>query len=382
MDFELTEQQLKTQEWIRRIAEEEIRPRAQEFEIKRKIPEDVLRRLAALKMMGITVPVELGGAGMDHVSYALILKEVSKACASTGQVMASNNSLYCFPVLAFGTKEQKSKYLFPCASGEKIGCCGFAETEMGFDDDHVAATAVRHKGEWVIKAQKDFVVNADLASFCVLPSVTENESGNRDVSLFVLDLQDLSGFRLGKVVEKLGLKAAGSAQLIFEDVSAPADALLGNEGDGLRQIQSILNVSRIAAASQAIGIGRAVLEEAVEYSKNQELSGRPISSSQAVQWKLANIALGLDAAELITLKAAWLKDQKKPYEKEAAMAKMYASDAGVKAAVDGIQIFGDNGYSMDYSMERHMRDAKMFQVYYSLNEKVSKEIAGHLIKGV
>jgi alkylation response protein AidB-like acyl-CoA dehydrogenase len=382
VDFELTEQQLNTQEWIRRISEEEIEPRAHEFEINRKIPEDVLRRLAALKMMGITVPVELGGGGMDHVSYVLILKEVSKACASTGQVMAANNSLYCFPILSSGTKEQKNKYLYPCASGEKIGCCGLAETEMGFDDDHMKATAVRHKGEWVINGQKDFVVNANVASFCVLSSVTEDESGRRDVSLFVLDLQDLPGFRAGRLVEKLGLTASGSAQLIFEDVRAPADALLGNQGNGLRQIASILEGSCIAAASQAIGIGRAVLEEAVEYSKIQDLSGKPISSSQTVQWKLANMALELDAAELITLKAAWLKDQKKPYEKEAAMAKMYASDAGMKAAIDGIQIFGDNGYSRDYSMERHMRDAKMFQVYYSLNENVRKEIAGHLIKGL
>ena len=381
MDFELTEEQLMVRDMVRRFAESEIRPKAAELDEKHEHPAEIVKKLGELKMQGIAVPDEYGGGGMDNVSYVLALIEVSKACASTGVIMSVNNSLYCFPVMAFGTQEQRMKYLYPCASGEKLGCYGLTEAGAGSDPASMRTTAVPDGDAWVINGEKKFITNGNVASYAVIAAITEKDVGYRGISTFVVDLENTPGFKVGRVEDKMGILASGTAELVFEDARVPADALLGLPGSGFKQMLTTLDGGRIGIASQAIGIGRAVLEESLEYAKTREQFGQPISSFQAIQWKLADMATEIDAAELLTLRAAWLEDHHKPYEKEAAMAKMYASDATMRASVEGVQILGGYGYSKEYPMERHMRDAKICQIYEGTNEIMRVVIARNLMRG-
>ena len=381
MDFELTEEQQMVRDMARRFAETEIKPKAAELDEKHEHPAEIVKQLGELKMMGIAVQEEYGGGGMDNVSYVLALIEVSKACASTGIIMSVNNSLYCFPVMEYGTNEQKMKYLYPCASGDKIGCYGLTEAGAGSDPAGLRSTAARDGDEWVINGEKKFITSGNVASYAVIAAVTEKGKGYKGISSFVIDLENTPGFKVGRVEDKLGILASGTAEMIFEDARVPADAILGEEGEGFKQMLTTLDGGRIGIASQAVGIGRAVLEEALEYARTREQFGKPISSFQAIQWKLADMATELDAAELLTLKAAWLEDHKKPYEKEAAMAKMYASDVTMRASIEGVQILGGYGYCKEYPMERHMRDAKICQIYEGTNEIMRLVVANNLIKG-
>jgi alkylation response protein AidB-like acyl-CoA dehydrogenase len=381
MDFALTEEQQMVRDMARRFAETEIKPKAAELDEKHEHPADIVKQLGELKMMGIAVPEEYGGGGMDYVSYVLALIEVSKACSSTGVIMSVNNSLYCFPVQEYGTEEQKKKYLYPCASGEVIGCYGLTEAGAGSDPAGLRTTAVRDGDEWVINGEKKFITNGNVSAYGVIAAVTEKGKGYKGISSFVVNLEDTPGFKVSRVEDKLGILASGTAELLFENARLPADALLGKEGEGFKQMLSTLDCGRIGIASQAIGIGRAVLEEALEYAKTREQFGKPITAFQGIQWKLADMATELDAAELLTLKAAWLEDHEKPFEKEAAMAKMYASDVTMRASIEGVQILGGYGYCKEYPMERHMRDAKICQIYEGTNEIMRVVIANNLVKG-
>ena len=381
MDFELTEEQLMVKDMARRFAETEIKPVAAELDKNHEHPAEIVKKMGELKMMGIAVPEEYGGGGMDNVSYALALIEISKACASTGAIMSVNNSLYCYPVMAYGTHEQKMKYLSPVAGGEKTGCYALTEAGAGSDPSALLTSAVQDGDEWIINGEKKFITSGNVASYAVIAAITEKGKGYKGISSFVIDLKKTSGFKVGRVEDKLGINASGTAELIFENARVPADALLGNKGEGFKQMLATLNGGRVGIASQAVGIGRAVLDESLEYAKVREQFGKPISSFQAIQWKLADMATELDAAELLTLRAAWLEDNGKPYEKAAAMAKMYASDVSMRAAVEGVQILGGYGYCKDYPMERHMRDAKICQIYEGTNEIMRLVIANNLIKG-
>jgi alkylation response protein AidB-like acyl-CoA dehydrogenase len=381
MEFELTEEQQMIRDMARRFAESEIKPKAAELDEKHEHPTEIVKQLGELKMLSIAVPEEYGGGGMDNVSYVLALIEVSKACASTGAIMSVNNSLYCYPIMAFGTHDQKMKYLYPCGSGERIGCYGLTEAGAGSDPSALRTTAIKDGNEWVINGEKKFITNGNVASYAVIAALTEKGIGYKGISSFVIDLNNTPGFKVGRVEEKLGILASGTAELVFEDARVPSDALLGNEGEGFRQMLTTLDGGRIGIASQAVGIGRAVLEEALEYAKTREQFGESISSFQAIQWKLADMATELDAAELLTLRAAWLEDNNKPYEKAAAMAKMYASDATMKASIEGVQILGGYGYCKEYPMERHMRDAKICQIYEGTNEIMRLVISRNLVKG-
>ncbi|MBW1705131.1 MAG: acyl-CoA dehydrogenase family protein [Deltaproteobacteria bacterium] len=381
MDFALTEEQQMVRDMARKFAETEIKPKAAELDEKHEHPAEIIKQLGELKMMGIAVPEEYGGGGMDYVSYVLALIEISKACASTGVIMSVNNSLYCFPVQEYGTEEQKKQFLYPCAAGEAIGCYALTEANAGSDPAGMLTTAVRDGNEWVINGEKKFITNGNVSSYSVIAAITEKGKGYKGISSFVVDLDNTPGFKVGRVEDKLGILASGTAEMIFEDARLPADALLGNEGEGFRQMLTTLDGGRMGIASQALGIGRSVLEEAVEYAKTRVQFGKPITAFQAIQWKLADMATELDAAELLTLRAAWLEDNKKPYEKAAAMAKMYASDAAMRASIEGIQVLGGYGYCKDYPMERHMRDAKICQIYEGTNEIMRLVIAKNLIKG-
>ena len=380
MEFSLTEEQKMVQDMVRKFADSEIRPRAAELDERHEHPADIIKKLGELKMMGIAVPEEYGGGGMDYVSYVIALIEVSKACASTGVIMSVNNSLYCFPVSEYGSEEQKKKYLYPCASGENLGCYGLTEAGAGSDPAGLRTTAVQNGDYWIINGEKKFITNGNVASYAVIAAVTEKGKGYKGISSFVVDLENTPGFKVGRVEEKMGILASGTSELIFEDAKFPREALLGKAGEGFKQMLTTLDGGRIGIAAQAIGIGRSVLEDALGYAKTREQFGKTITSFQAIQWKLADMATELDAAELLTLKAAWLEDNHKPYEKAAAMAKMFASDSAMRASVEGVQILGGYGYCKEYPMERHMRDAKICQIYEGTNEIMRLIIARNLIR--
>lgn len=364
----------------RRFAEDQIKPRAAELDRTHQHPADILEQMAELKLLGIAIPEEYGGGGMDYVSYALAMIEISKACASVGVIMSVNNSLYCSPVLAFGTDEQKRKYLTPVASGQSLGCYGLTEAGAGSDAASIRTTAEKVENGWVLNGEKKFITNGNVADFCVMAAKTEKDLGYKGISTFVLNLKETEGFSVGVIEDKLGITASGTAELIFDNARVPGDALLGREGEGFKQMMTTLDGGRIGIASQALGIGRAVLEDGIEYVKQREQFGRTIASFQAIQFKLADMAMELDAAELLILRAAYNEDHGLPYEKEAAMAKCFASDAAMRASVEGIQILGGYGYMREYPMERHMRDAKICQIYEGTNEIMRVIIANNILK--
>jgi alkylation response protein AidB-like acyl-CoA dehydrogenase len=380
MQFELTDEQKMIQDMARKFAEREIKPVAAELDRTHRHPEEIVKQMGELGLMGVTIPDEYGGAGMDYVCYVLAMIEISKACASCGVIMSVCNSLYNFPVYKYGTEEQKQKYLRPVASGEYLGCYGLTEAGAGSDPAKMGTTAVLDGNEWVINGSKKFITNGNVARYCVVAASTDKSQGYKGISSFIVDLHNTPGFHVGTVEEKLGINASGTAELVFEDARVPKENQLGKLGEGFKQMLTTLDGGRIGIASQAIGIGRAVLEEAIEYSKTREQFGRSISSFQAIQWKLSDMATQLDAAELMTLRAAWLEQNGRGYEKEAAMAKLFASDTAMWAAVEGVQILGGYGYCKDYPMERHMRDAKITQIYEGTNEIMRLVIARNLLK--
>jgi alkylation response protein AidB-like acyl-CoA dehydrogenase len=380
MNFDLTDEQKMIQEMARKFAEREIRPVAAELDRTHAHPAEICEKMGELGLMGVTIPEEYGGAAMDYVCYALAMIEISKACASCGVIMSVCNSLYNFPVYAYGTEEQKQKYLRPVASGKALGCYGLTEAGAGSDPSKMLTTAVLKGDQWVINGTKRFITNGNVAKYGVLAAITDRSAGYKGISSFIIDFENTPGFRVGKVEEKLGINASGTAELVFEDSHIPAENLLGKPGEGFRQMLTTLDGGRIGIASQALGIGRAALEASIDYSKTREQFNQPIANFQAIQWKLADMATQLDAAELMILRAAWLEDNKKPYEKESAMAKLLASDTAMWAAVEGVQIFGGYGYCKDYPMERHMRDAKITQIYEGTNEIMRLVIARNILK--
>jgi alkylation response protein AidB-like acyl-CoA dehydrogenase len=380
MNFALTEEQQMVKDTAARIADDDLKPQAAHFDQTHEHPADACAALGELGFMGIAVPEEYGGAGMDYVSYVLALSEISRGDASVGVIMSVNNSLYCFPVQTFGNEEQKKAFLTPVASGAKIGCYGLTEAGAGSDPAAMRTTAVLDGDQWVINGEKKFITNGNVASYAVIAAVTDKEAGPKGISSFIVDLENTPGFSVGRVEDKLGICASGTAELVFEDARIPKENLLGQEGAGLRQMLTTLDSGRIGIGSQALGIGKAVLEEAIQYAGEREQFGRPISAFQAIQWKLADMAAALEAAELLLLKAAWMEDQHMHFEKNSAMAKMFASDAAMNAAIEGVQILGGYGYCKEYPMERHMRDAKITQIYEGTNEIMRLVIARNLLK--
>ncbi|MGA2938320.1 MAG: acyl-CoA dehydrogenase [Syntrophobacteraceae bacterium] len=380
MNFELTDEQKMIQEMSRKFAEREIKPVAAELDRTHAHPAEICAKMGELGLMGITIPEEYGGGGMDYLCYALALIEISKACASCGVIMSVCNSLYNFPVYTYGTEEQKKKYLTPVASGKDLGCYGLTEPGAGSDPAKMLTTAVLKGNEWVINGSKCFITSGNVSRYCVLAAFTDKSAGYKGISSFIIDFENTPGFRVGKLEDKLGICASGTAELVFEDARIPAENLLGKPGQGFRQMLTTLDGGRIGIASQALGIGRAALEASIEYSKTREQFNQPISGFQATQFKLADMATQLDASELLILRAAWLEQNKKPYEKESAMAKLLASDTAMWATIEGVQIFGGYGYSKEYPVERHMRDAKITQIYEGTNEIMRLVIARNLLR--
>jgi alkylation response protein AidB-like acyl-CoA dehydrogenase len=380
MDFELSEEHRMIQEMARDFAEKEIKPKAPELDKTERHPAEIIQKMAELNLMGIAVPETYGGGGADVISYVLAMEEISRGCASVGVIMSVNNSLVCDPIHTFGTEEQKQKYLTSLASGKKLGCFGLTEPEAGSDAAAQKTTAELKGDEWVINGKKNFITNGNVADYCVLMAMTDKSKGYKGISSFIVDCK-ATGFAVGVVEKKLGIKASGTAELIMEDCRIPRENLLGQVGGGFYVAMNTLDGGRIGIASQALGIGRAALEAAVEYSKTRVQFGGPISKLQAIQWMIADMATELDAARLLTLRAAFLKDQKQRYEKEAAMAKLFASEAASRIATKAIQIHGGYGYIQEYNVERHFRDARITEIYEGTSEIMRLVISSNILKG-
>ncbi|HSE14178.1 MAG TPA: acyl-CoA dehydrogenase [Candidatus Deferrimicrobium sp.] len=380
MVFDLTEEQRMIQDTAREFARKEVLPKAAELDESSRFPEELIRQMAELGFMGIAVPEKYGGAGMDNVCYAIAMEEISRACASTGVIMSVNNSLACDPILKFGSEELKRDYLVPMASGKKLGCFGLTEPGAGSDAGSQKTTAVRDGDFYIVNGSKNFITNAPQADTCILFAMTDKSKSHKGISAFVVDMK-WKGISLGKHEKKMGIKASATSSIVFEDVRVPAKNRLGNEGDGFKVAMNTLDGGRIGIASQAIGIARASFEDALAYSRDRKQFGQAICEFQAIQWMLADIATEIDAARLLTWRAAWMKDRGMRHSKESSMAKLYASEVAMRAAVKGVQIHGGYGYIKEYPAERHFRDAKITEIYEGTSEIQRLVIASALLKG-
>jgi len=379
MDFELTEEQRMIQDMARSFAEKEVAPVAAELDETHRFPTDLARKMGELGLMGVAVPEEYGGAGMDYVCYVVALEEISVACANTGVVMSANNSLACGPVLANGTDEQKKKFLAPMAAGDKIGCFGLTEPSAGSDAGNQKTTAVLDGNEWVLNGSKIFITNATDADTAVVFAMTDKEKGSRGISTFIVE-KGTPGFSIGKVERKLGLNASGTAELVFEDCRIPKDQLLGELGQGFKVALQTLDGGRIGIAAQAIGIARAAMEQSIKFALERVQFGQPIAKFQAIQWMLADMATEIDASRLLTYRAAGLQSAGQRYSTESAMAKLFASETAMKTATKAVQIHGGYGYSKEYPVERNFRDAKITEIYEGTSEIQRLVIASSLLR--
>ena len=365
---------------VRRFVEAEIKPVAAELDVSHKHPEEICRKLGEMGIMGVAYSPDYGGAGMNNVTYVMCIIEISRGCASCGLITSVNHSLYCYPVNTFGTEEQKKKFLTPVAGGKFEGCFALTETEAGSDPAGLKCHADLKGDKYIVNGVKKMITNGNVAHYCVLAATSDPSKGYKGIVNLVVDLKNTPGFSVGTIEDKLGILASGTAELVFEDAEIPAENLLGKPGKGLSQMLSGLNAGRIGIGALACGIGRSALEDSIEYSKERVQFGKPITTFQGIQFKLADMATELDAAELMLLRAAWREDNGLNFEKEAAQAKMFASDAAMRATTEGVQIFGGYGYCKDYPAERHMRDAKLCQIFEGTNEilrvVVSRKILG------
>jgi butyryl-CoA dehydrogenase len=380
MEFSPNEDQTAVMQTAREFATNEVLPKAAEIDREHRHPTELVQRMAELGFLGIAVPEQYGGSGLDNIAYALAMEEVSRACASTAVIMSVNNSLVCDPILRFATEAQKQQWLVPLAQGKLLGCFALSEPEAGSDSAAQRTTAVRDGSDWLINGTKNWITNGPVADLCVLFTMNDRAAGHRGITTFLLPMKT-KGVRCGAPDDKMGIRGSKSSQIFLDDVRLPADALLGEVGGGFKIAMSTLDGGRIGIAAQAIGIGRAALEDSLAYAQQRRTFGKPIAQHQAIAFKLADMATELDAARLLALRAAWLKDGNHPYGKEAAMAKLYASDVANRAAREAIQIFGGNGYVTEFPVERHFRDAKITEIYEGTSEIQRLVISNYLMKG-
>jgi butyryl-CoA dehydrogenase len=380
MDLSLTEEQQGVQQSARDFARRVIDPIARELDHTARWPGEVVRGMAELGLLGIAIPAERGGAGSDHVTYALAMEEISRACASCGVIMSVNNSLYCDPVYKFGAEGVWGEFLEPFASGRKLGCFGLTEPMSGSDAATMATFAERDGDGYVVNGSKNFITNGPEADAMVLFAMTTRGIGHRGATAFLVPL-DLPGVTRAPHDDKLGIRAAHSCTIYLENVRLPTSLRLGDEGAGFKVAMATLDGGRIGIAAQALGIARAALEKAVAYSKERKSFGVTISNHQAIQFMLADMATELDAARLLTLRAATMKDRKARHTPESAIAKLFASEAATRIAHKAVQVFGGYGYIKEYDVERHYRDARITEIYEGTSEIQRIVIASSLLKG-
>ena len=377
MDFKLTEDQQLIRDTARDFAQREIAPQAEEIDRSGAFPLDILRQMAGLGLMGLPIAEEYGGAGGDYTSYCLALEEITRACGSTGLTYEAHVSLGCMPIYYYGTEEQKQEYLPLLCSGESIGSFGLTEPEAGSDAGGTKTTAVLEDGEWVINGSKCFITNASYAKFLTITAVTDRDKGTRGISDIIVPTT-APGFTVRAGYEKLGLHGSNTTELFFDDVRVPENNLVGVRGEGYKQFLVVLDGGRIAIGAMGVGIAQACLDAALKYAKERCQFGRPIGKFQAIQFKLADMAMNIELARNMYLKAAWLKDSGQPYSLEANYAKLFGSEMATKAALEAIQIHGGYGYINEFPVARYLRDSKLLEIGEGTSEVIRLVIARRL----
>lgn len=377
MDFSLSEEQLMIRETVREFVRKELAPVAADLDREGRFPEEIIRRMAELDLFGLPFSEEYGGTGDGYLAYVLAVEEISRACASTGITYAAHCSIGTGPIYLFGTEEQKRRWVVPCARGEMLAAFGLTEPDAGSDAGATRTIAVLKGDYWVINGSKCFITNASRAGVAVITAVTEPGRGTAGISSFIVPT-DTPGFKVSPPYEKLGLRASDTAEIILEEVRVPRENLLGERGRGFKQFLEVLDGGRISIGALSVGIAQACLDAALAYAKERVQFGRPISKFQAIQFKLADMSTAIELARLAVYRAAWLKDQGLPFTREAAMAKLFASETAVKAALEAVQIFGGYGYIKDYPVERYLRDAKLMVIGEGTSEVQRLVIARQL----
>lgn len=379
MIFEFNEQQKMLQKIVREFAEQEIAPGVMERDEKEEFSRDLLDKAGELGLAGICFPEAYGGSDGDYISYIIASEEIARVddCVATG--FSASVSLCAFPIYNYGTEEQKQKYLVPLATGEKLGAFGLTEPAAGTDAAAQQTVAVRNGDHYVLNGSKIFITNGGSAEIYIIFAMTDRAKGVKGITAFILE-KGMPGFTFGKKEHKMGLHSSQTMELVFQDVAIPVENRLGQEGDGFKIAMNSLDGGRIGVAAQALGIAQAALDHAIKYSKERVQFGKPIASNQAIAFMLADMATKLDAARLLTYRAAYLKQTGQPYAKEAAMAKMYASDAAMSITTDAVQIFGGYGFSREYPVERLMRNAKITQIYEGTNQVQRMVISGAILR--
>lgn len=358
MDFLLTEEQGLLKDSIRKFAQKEIQPHVRDCDDQGKWPAEFTRKLADMGLLGIIIPPEFEGAGYSNVDYVIILEELSKVDPSVGLVVAAHNSLCSNHINLFGSEEQKKKYLPRLATGETLGAWALTEAAAGSDAAALKTRAVKKGDGWVMNGSKMFITNGSLAEIQVIMAITDPEQGRKGISTFIVE-KGMPGFKVGKKEDKLGVRAADTSELVFEDLELPEESLLGEEGQGYRQAMAVLDGGRVSIAGFSLGIAAGALDASLQYAKEREQFGQPIANFQAIQWMLADGYTELDAARLLTFRAAFLEDQGKRIPKESAMAKLFASELAVKASSAAVQIHGGYGFIKEYPVEKLYRDSKL-----------------------
>ncbi|MFH2108767.1 MAG: acyl-CoA dehydrogenase [Chrysiogenia bacterium] len=379
MDYLLSEEQKMVGTMVEKFAREEIAPQARANQAQEIFPAEIIKKAGALGLMGIAYPAEYGGSGMDYVSYMLAIEQISRYCASTGVIISAHSSLCIDPIYRFGSEEQKKKYLPSLCKGEKIGCFALTEPGAGSDAGCLKTVAVQDNEHWVLNGGKHFISNGCEADVAVVMALTEPAQKTRGISAFIVE-KGTPGFSIGKKEHKLGIGACSTAELIFEDCAIPKANLLGEINKGFKIAMITLDGGRLGIASQALGIARAALEDACKYAKEREQFNQPIANFQAIQWMIADMCTEYEAAWLLTYRASLLKDKGVNYSKEAAMAKLKASETASFCANKAIQIHGGYGYTKEFDVERYLRDAKITEIYEGTSEIMRAIIAGACLK--
>ncbi|MDP7027249.1 MAG: acyl-CoA dehydrogenase [Candidatus Marinimicrobia bacterium] len=379
MNFQLTEEQILTQKTAREFADNELAPGVVERDEKKIFPKEGIKQMADLGFMGIMVEPKWGGGGMDSISYTIAMEEISRVEASSGVVMSVNNSLVCYLLEKFASDHLKEKYLKPLASGNKLGAFSLSEPQAGSDASNMRTFANKDGDHYYISGTKNWVTNGINSDYVILFAVTEKGIGHKGVSCFLVE-KGWDGFETGKAENKLGIRASDTCELYFDNVKIPAKNLIGNEGEGFKIALATLDGGRIGIASQALGIAQASLNASVAYSNERIQFGKPISKNQAIQFKIADMGMEIEAARLLIRQAAWKKDQKQNYGHLASMAKVYASEVAMRASTQCVQIHGGFGYMRESGIERLMRDAKITQIYEGTSEIQRVVIARELLK--
>lgn len=381
MDLTFTEEQRMLQDMVRNFARKELAPNAAKLDEESLFPSDAVKKLADLGLMGMMVPPELGGAGMDPLSYVIVLEEISAACASTAVTMSVNNSLYLDCIMKHASDAQKKKYVPEFAQGKKLGAYALSEPGAGSDAANQRTTAALKGNKYVLNGTKNFITNGPNADAVIVFATTDKEKKHRGISAFIVE-NTFTGYKVGKIEKKLGIRASSTSEIVLENCEVPRENIIGNEGDGFAIAMATLDGGRIGIAAQATGISRAAFEVAAKYSTEREAFGKPICDFEGIQWKLADMAMKIDAARLLMYRAAWLKGQGKKHTKEAAMAKLFASETSMEVTKEAIQVLGGYGYCKEYPVERFFRDAKITEIYEGTSEIQRIVIAKNVLKEI